>query len=62
MRLRAGLMDGLKSLEKLAEIAVGHSPSDEEYEAFIQEVAPLYNLLNGTTTLVLRRPEPIQPD
>jgi hypothetical protein len=50
-------MDGLKSLEELAELAGGAPPSDEEYEAFIQESAPLYNLLNGTTTLVLRRGE-----
>lgn len=50
-------MDGLKNLEQLAELAGGSAPSDEEFEAFIQEIAPLYNLLNGTTTLVLRRGE-----
>ena len=54
-------MDGLRSLEELAEIAYGHPASQPEYEAFIRDIAPLYNLLNGTTTLVLRRPETFTP-
>ena len=49
-------MDGLKSLSDLAEIHFGHPASEEEYQAFIHELAPFYNLLSGTTTLILRRP------
>ena len=48
-------IDGLASLFSSCENAIGAKPGAEQYTAFVTEVAPLYELLNGTSALILRK-------
>ena len=49
-------IDGRTNLFSICEEALGSKPGAEQYAGFIAEVAPLYELLNGITGLVLHKP------
>jgi hypothetical protein len=49
-------IDGRTNLFSICEDALGSKPGAEQYAGFIAEVAPLYELLNGITGLVLHKP------
>lgn len=48
-------MDGKKTLGELSTLAMGTECTRETYEMFLKEIRSLYNLLNGSSALVLHR-------
>ena len=49
-------IDGVRNLFAICSEHVGANPNAEQYASFITEISPLYELLNGTTGLVLHQP------